>query len=222
MSRGKWVTAGLIAAAVLFAAGWLVGHLTSTTGEAERQRWQEENRQLLGPKRGEWQRAVSGMMREAALASARANALADSAATREAARVASDAEAARLRVTTDSLWRLAEEAESADAAIPILRGLVASVTAERDHAIAQRDAERETNRILRGAVASQAEATGHLLARITADSVRIADLEGQLERAPKGDRWKLSLWGADIRPGLGAIYGADRDVSIGVGLFVTP
>lgn len=222
MTRSRWLIAGLVAAAVLFAAGWLVGHLTSTTGDAERQQWEEENDQLLGPKRREWQHAVSLMMREAALASARAKALGDSAARRGAERVASDAEAARLRTTTDSLLRLAALAESADAAIPILRALVSSVTAERDHAIAQRDEERRTAAMWRAGFEAQQEATGHLLARIAADSVRIVDLEGQLERAPKADRWKLSLWGLDVRPGAAVIWNGDKVPEVGVGLVVTP
>lgn len=213
---------GLVAAVLLLGLGFLLGHLASTTGDAERQRWAEENRALLGPQRQAWQQAVSGMMREAALASVRARALADSAAAREAERPAGDATAGALRRATDSLTHLTAIVASAEEAIPVLQALVASVTAERDHAIAQRDEERRTAAMWQAGFEAQMAATAALEQRIAADSARLVDLEGQLERAPKGDRWKLSLWGFDVRPGAAIIYGTDRAVEVGLGLVVTP
>lgn len=219
MTNAKWTVLGAV---LLLLGGVLIGHLLTSTSEAGRKAWEAETQAILRAERATWHTRVDSLENAAQERQQAAGKAADRARALEQGRQQALATAAHLRQRSDSLAHLLETVQGAEPAIPIYQALVASVTEERDSATARANTEQRIAANWQAAYEAQVEATGLLRARIATDSARIVRLETQLQHYPKADRWKLSVWGVDLRPGVGVMRTAGGDTEVGVGLFVTP
>lgn len=223
MTAWKWAVVGLVAAALLLGLGFLWGHVSSTTSEADRLAWEARTDSLLGVARQAHRDTVEAQMARADSAEAAAKRLAERARQAEANRAESDAAAARLAHQSDSLEAVLAGATSTEEMVIGLTGLLASVRGELAHAKAEIVTARGEADDAKGAYEKQLLASAELRGRIANDSLRILDLEQDLEDRPKSDRWRLRFLGMDFRPCVFTGVGIDdRRGTVGAGACATP
>jgi hypothetical protein len=209
----------VVAVVVLFVLGAVVGHLLTSTSDADRAAWEARVDSTLTVERERHQAEIARLRSQMAADSAAADSArrAGEAASRDADRARGSASAAR--ASADSLLA----ALGGLAALPDSVGRLVGALQEADSA---REVEAAALRRRIAADSTRLLAMGRLVARgdsvAGAQALRIARLEGDLEARPGPDRWRLRLWGLDIRPGAAAIYTPGGDAAVGVGLLVTP
>lgn len=204
----RWLVAGLLAAVVLFGAGWVVGHRGATTSDADRQAWQQVTDSLLGAARDQHRRVIDSLA-----AIARADSIAAVEAQRRADRARRAADS--LAAETDALAALVIVARNAADSLALYPPLVESLL----ETVEQRSEEANALRVTLASTRSELAAW-----RATAEREgrRVVELERQLEAAPKSERWRVRIWGADVRPGAFAGIAIGGGATAGVGLVVTP
>jgi len=204
----KWLVAGLVAAALLFGVGWIIGHRGATTGDAERQAWQARTDSLLGAARDQHRAVIDSL----ALV-ARADSVAAVEAERRADRARRAADS--LAAEADTLAALVAVAQSAADSLALYPPLVETLMAT----VERRTAEAEA---LTGALGSVRSELAAWRATAERESRRVVELEEQLRSAPKPPRWRVRIWGADVRPGAFAGIALGGGATAGVGVVVTP
>lgn len=208
MSAWRWAVAGLVAAALLFGVGWWIGHRGATSSDAERQAWADSTATLLGAAREAHLVQIAQLLREAEVDSAEARRLAVAAERERRERERWVAEADTLRA--ELAW-----AEHATDSLRIYPALVAATETALAHEVARGDSLEAGLRVAEKSIAVQRSV-------ISLQDTRITTLEQQLRDAPKAERWRLRLLGADIRPALFAGVEPGGGVTVGVGVAITP
>lgn len=209
MSNWKVLVAGLVAAAVLFGVGFVLGHVTSTSGDPERIAWEARVDSLLGEQRDRHRVEVRAIR----------DSFAGDTATVARLRRAADRERAAGRAwqaVADTLQGQLAQATVAADSLDVYPALLVA----KDSALS-REIERGDSLELAVDVAV-GRAVARLLEAAEKDSVRIAELERELEHRPKPSRWRIPLLGLDVRPCAFAGIGIDRRGTLGAGACLTP
>lgn len=201
MTAWRWAVVGLVAAALLFGAGWWIGHRSVTTSEAERAAWQAGTDSLLGAQREAHRREVEQLLQGVTVDSTEIRRLAARAAAEKRDREKWQAEA-------DTLTAMLAFAKTAADSIPIYQGMVAAGDSALGHEIGRGDS-------LDTALDLAEKSKAVLLSVIAIKDTRITVLEGQLASAPKPSRYEFRLLGLRTRCGAGVMYGT-RGADIGV------
>lgn len=174
MSRGTVVLVMLLVLVALGIGAFVAVVTLRTSTQAEYKRWHQATDSLLTHQRAAWQADVARWSARAAAARRDAAAYADSATRAEQA---SREQAARADTLQATLRLVGSAADS----LRVYPALVTALTADREAAVTARDA-------WHAAFLREAAATATLTQRIGRDSLRIGELERQLQQAPKAPR----------------------------------
>lgn len=208
MSGWKWGIAGLVAAATLFGVGFLLGHRSATTGDAERRAWLDSTNVLLGAAKEAHLAQLGPLLAEVEAANIEI-------AKYRNSTIRERGEHQRWQAEADTLTAMLAFAETAADSLPLYQRIIE----KKDSTIR---ADSSAIATLDTALGLSEQSKSVLLSVISTKDTRITALEEQLRRAPKGNRWELQLLGVRIRAGVGVVVTAGGQVRPAVGLFATP